>query len=472
MKIPFILTISIILGFSASATNLQISNTTLYFKSGTPYAVLNLKWENSWKNERNHDAVWLFFKSVKKEGGYKHILIGDAGHDIVFDHPETNPNLYFETSSDSLGVFIYNTSRYRGDINLTLRISLSKESFKNIDNRNSVFNAYGIEMVYIPEGAFAVGDPDPNAFYYGSFYTSDQNGETAGTFRIESESSSIEIGPQEGKLYYRSNGYEGDQQGPVPASFPKGVRPFYIMKYEPNQGQYVDFLNSLSDYQSQHRTNFGGRNYYELRGSIRIENGKYVADHPFAPCNYMSWDDAMAYADWAGLRPMTEFEFTKAARGPIKPSASEFPWGSNKKEQVQRMVSHDGKLIMANGMEESELTDENTKLFAASHYWVMDLAGSLWERVISVGHSKGRAFTGNHGDGKITNYGFADVEGWPSGVTEEGGFGFRGGGFYNHGRDYHEFNPFSPVSYRPYGGWSGGNRTEGYGARFVRTAPR
>ena len=471
MKILFVFFACVCFTTASLATNVEVSNTTLYFESGKPYALLNLKWENSWHNERNHDAVWLFFKSVKKDGGYKHIKIGDRGYDIVRDHPETNPNLFFKHSEDSLGIFIQSSSRYRGDIHLTLKVSLSKSSFEGVDKRSNKFKAYAIEMVYIPAGGFTIGDPDTKAQWYGSFYTADEDGKPAGVYRIESEEKEIEVGPSKGMLYYNSNGYEGDQQGPIPSSFPKGVQPFYIMKYEPTQGQYADFLNTLTDYQSQHRANFGGRNYYSLRGSIKIENGEYKADNPLSPCNFMSWDDAMAYADWAGLRPMTEFEFTKAARGPNKPSASDFPWGSESKDHVQRMVDQQGNLIMANRMTESELSDENKGLFAASYYWVMDLAGSLWERVITVGHPNGRSFTGMHGDGKLTNYGFADVDGWPSGVTEQGGYGFRGGGFYNHGRDYHEFNPFSPVAYRPYGGWSGGNRTEGYGARFVRTAP-
>ena len=36
--------------------------------------------------------------------------------------------------------------------------------------------------------------------------------------------------------------------------------------------------------------------------------------------------------------------------------------------------------------------------------------------------------------------------------------------------EFTEFNPYSPIAYRRYGGWSGGNRKEAYGARFVRTA--
>jgi hypothetical protein len=52
----------------------------------------------------------------------------------------------------------------------------------------------------------------------------------------------------------------------------------------------------------------------------------------------------------------------------------------------------------------------------------------------------------------------------------EKGFGFRGGGFYNHNRSYNIFNPHSPTEYRPYGSWSGPKREMAYGSRFARTA--
>ena len=100
----------------------------------------------------------------------------------------------------------------------------------------------------------------------------------------------------------------------------------------------------------------------------------------------------------------------------------------------------------------------------------MDLAGSMWERVVSIGHPKGREFTGEHGNGDLDGYGFADIETWPSGIDGPGGFGFRGGGYYVYPMNHSEFNPYSPISYRRYGGWSGGNRKEAYGARFARSA--
>lgn len=455
--------------YYAEASDLKISQPILYSDNGQSYAILNLEWKNSWHNKTNHDAVWLFFKFLKNGKGYEIVNLLSQGHAVSSLNQVENINIGFVVPKDRLGVFIYPKSPYRGDVNLTIKIFLDNESLKEINTRESSFTAYAIEMVQIPKGKFMIGDADDKSVKFGSLYKPDENGNYGGSFLLDDENMTVTISPLKNNLYYQApEGYEGDQKGIIPKEFPKGVDEFYIMKYEPTQGQYSDFLNSLSDYQSQNRANFGGKGYYQERGSISIKNGKYFTTSPNAPCNFISWDDAMAYADWSGLRPMTEFEFTKASRGFQKPLKNGFPWGTNSKDKLQRMVSGNGELVMLNGWDESKLSDETKDIFGASYFWVMDLAGSLWERLITIGDEKGRKFTGTHGDGKLTQYGYADNIDWPKGIEETGGFGFRGGGFYGYGRDYHDFNPYSPISYRPYGAWSGGNRTNSYGARFVK----
>ena len=101
----------------------------------------------------------------------------------------------------------------------------------------------------------------------------------------------------------------------------------------------------------------------------------------------------------------------------------------------------------------------------------MDLAGSVWERVITFGHPRGRAFRGTHGDGTLTGNGQATNEDWPLGDHDPGGYGYRGG-YYERGMPTREFNPYSPIAYRRYGSWGGGPRAIAYGFRAVRSAPR
>ena len=141
-------------------------------------------------------------------------------------------------------------------------------------------------------------------------------GKYAGLYTIENESNTIPVGADHGSLYYHAEtaAYQGDQKGIIPTEFPKGFNSFWIMKYELTQGAYADFLNTISNSATYQRANFGGRDYAEARGSIQLINKKFIAHSPLRPANFISWDDAMAYADWAGLRPYTCLLYTSLSR--------------------------------------------------------------------------------------------------------------------------------------------------------------
>jgi hypothetical protein len=173
---------------------------------------------------------------------------------------------------------------------------------------------------------------------------------------------------------------------------------------------------------------------------------------------------------------MTELEYTKAARGPVDPIASDYPWGTSSKAGLARRSGPDDDLVQTGAADESRLTDETREALGASYYWVMDLAGSVWERAVTIGHPRGRAFRGTHGDGVLRDYGLATNADWPLGDHEVGGYGYRGGGFYERERERtrnptaRELNPHSPVEWRNYGSWGGGPRGVAYGFRAARTA--
>lgn len=451
------------------ASGLTLSKPMLYNDGRQAVAVFNISWENAWNNSKNNDAVWLFFKSIKPGQGYEHINVASEGHEVssVFS-PGVELNV--SVPEDGVGLYVYPSSNYQGKVEATLRITLGVGSFRNVDPRGWDFRVYGIEMVHIPQGGFSVGDPDTTALAYGAMYHPNAKGEFDGTIKINKETQVLKVA-EDGDLFYRvgSHNYEGDQKGTIPATYPKGVNPFYIMKYEPTEGEYVAFLNSLSPAQLQDRTIINEPNYYAQGGSIKEVDGKFITEFPNKPCLFLSWDDGMAYADWAGLRPMTEFEYTKAARGPNEPLAGAFPWGSANKSKIQRLPAENRCLVQVNSWDESQMSEENKAYFGASYYWVFDLAGSMWERVITIGHPTGRAFEGIHGNGVLSENGMANIDNWPSGADTTGGIGFRGGGFYGYDREYHEYNPYSPIAYRRYGGWHGPMRNNAYGIRFVRS---
>jgi len=419
-------------------------------------------WRNGWRNDRNHDAAWIVVKlGTSDRPRWTHARLVSVA--VTGGAPEAR----CEVTRDRVGAFCAARSAHRGDVDWTLAIEADAGALAGgaIEAR-----VIGLEMVYVASGPFSIGDGDPRSVQYAAYYRSDAQGRHAGTYRVASEDA-IRVAPEDGALYYqtRTPQYEGDQRGPVPAEFPKGTRAFYTMKYEILQGEYATLLDMLPDDATFFRAPFAGRGYDAGRGTIRREGNRYVAGRADRPANWISWDDGIAFADWMGLRPMTELEFTKAARGPGEPVPGDYPWGTSSKDRLRRRIGPDDELVRSGDADEAKLTDETRDVLGASYYWVMDLAGSVWEKVVTLGHPAGRAFQGTHGDGVLGDYGRATNDDWPSGDQDGGGYGYRGGGYYERGMADRAFNPYSPTAWRSYGSWGGAPRSIAYGFRAVRT---
>jgi formylglycine-generating enzyme required for sulfatase activity len=324
-------------------------------------------------------------------------------------------------------------------------------------------------MVLVPAGPFEVGDDASGVLEKGGF-----RGRGGGPLLVASEEP-LTVGGASGLLHYEPGEtpqYIGDGMGPVPAAYPKGTRAFYVMKYELRQGEYARFLNALPEaWREQHAPDLSEDVQEAATCSIVRSDEGFVAAAPLRPCNFVTWTDTAAWTDWMALRPMTELEFEKAARGPQRPMSGDFPWGNDSREGVERRVLPSRDLAAARPEDEAALDDDTRVRLAASYYWVFDLSGSLWERVISAGHPAGRAFRGTHGDGQLIE-GRATNDDWPRQVDRDApGIGYRGGADYFSGEP-NETNPFSCVATRQYAAWSGAYRYKTYSARAVRTAPR
>ena len=469
--------IALCIPFALSATNIRITGTTIepFSKTDTTLFVrCTLAWDNAWHDQYNHDAAWIFlkFKPAPAEFNSRHLRVKPNGHGVLHAGADS-PAATIEVSPDAVGLFVYPSLPYRGPVQWTLRLAFDPAVIGNFDPNTGEWHLHALEMALVPAGVFYLGDPEPEAIQAAAFFRSGADGQPDGPFPVTAEHQVIQIGDRPGGLNYRVRDpeYQGDRAGPIPAGFPKGVSAFYVMKYEITQGQYASFLNSLGTQASYFRANFSGKNYAGARGSIGFDGKKYSAQSPQRPLNFVSWDDGCAFADWAGLRPMTELEFEKACRGGRPPIPHEFPWGTSDKTQLARFVDRDDELKFKPGVDESQLRPDNRAVFGAAACGALDLAGSLWERVVSAGSPAGRAFRGTHGDGRTDGYGSATNTDWPRGDDERGpgGFGYRGGGYYEHGKPEGDFNPHSPIGWRNFAAWAGGPRSIAYGFRCVRS---
>ena len=86
---------------------------------------LTVSWNNSWRNEKNYDAAWLFLKYVSpsyQQTGYRHAKLMTSGHRLLVNHIAGSPNPIMEHPGDQVGIFIYPSSKYRGPVRWTIEL--------------------------------------------------------------------------------------------------------------------------------------------------------------------------------------------------------------------------------------------------------------------------------------------------------------------------------------------------------------
>jgi formylglycine-generating enzyme required for sulfatase activity len=383
----------------------------------------DIVWPNSWRHGVFHDAAWVFFKvRSNEESAWQHVrlaadrVLNPAGYGqakegtplefVVPDGKDGLTGMFVRRAQDGIGLVETREVTAVVEWGTNIQHSTSNtqpatpETLKpETRNLKPEIRAFGVEMVYIPEGPFYVGrgseEPFPTSSYGGGgmeqnwlyrysrrdgrdFITrfqysanpvSDSWVTTSPQQRIPAYlvtgAGPIPTGKQVGCLW--AVGIKPADKGEIPAAFPNGYAAFYCMKYPwITQGQYADFLNTLTAAQAKIRYVPHGHGDVEGGGAAVKRAGKspkytYSATDPDGRCPFVSWADGTAYAAWAGLRPMTELEFEKAIRGP-------------------------------------ELAVPNQ---ATPSYWGVDWVQSyeLIERAVSIGDPVGRAFAGTHGSG-------------------------------------------------------------------------
>src|SRR5690554_365006 len=396
------------------ANNLSIGEVTLINDSTLSFDV---SWENSWRTDSppyNHDAVWLFVK--KRDCGSFQWSHTDLSP-VAAAHTAAAPlEIYIDgrdASSNAKGLFVRRSAVGSGNISnttVTLRV-------RNLPAGLYDFKVFGIEMVQIPQGSFYLGD-----------------GISSRSFRSGTAGSNPYFVSSEAAISTSSLQSLVSTSNPValPAAYPKGYKEIYCMKYELTQGQYVEFLNTIASDQASSR-------YITPIPTQRLTiTGvwpTYSATHPHRAMSNMLFDDLLAYLDWSALRPMTELEFEKIARGPSTPVQKEYAWGTPLIVNVTTLVtdgtateSASNPIAPAHGIANysggpngpmrvgfAGKPGNNRHQSGASYYGVMDLSGNVAESVVGTRTTAASGFTGVLGDGEISTTptpGLSNVTGW------------------------------------------------------------
>lgn len=467
--------------------NVIISNVTLTGQDQNEdfYIVeFDISWENSWRTssyESNWDAVWVFVKfTPKNQQAWQHGALHYV--DGFNDGHQAPAGSTIQTSSDGVGVWIYRSSDGIGDVDFNqvgLRWNYGVDGVEDDDIVE--ISVHAIEMVYVPQGAFQLGDGTGD---YGQFEAGDsgdpftilsENALTLGGTNINNLSNHDAI-----NMLFPDDFDYGTTQS-LPAAFPKGYDAFYCMKYEASQAQYAAFLSLLTQTQRSERTEVIFVNNVNVY-PIQYGNHYATPEYPARAMDYANWADMAAYLDWSGLRPMSELEYEKACRGPLTPVVYEYAWGNNSwyLEGYFTLENEgtDEELIVGGlgvntgnansvsiyqgssgplrcGIFAASAVNKTRQETGASYYGIMELSGNCYERVVSTGNSQSRDFSGLHGDGNVTSTGnasFSLLLNW--GFVSAIGIGFKNAEVSQR----YQINDTDP------------DRIRSYGIRGIRTA--
>ncbi len=452
----------------ASCGEINVTSISLGTRdSGTGNAPINfdITWNNSWRSTdngapapNNWDAAWVFVKFRKNGGDWKHASLNNSGHTVPsgasLDVGLADTGSSFNIATNpGVGVFIYRSADGTGTFSKT-GFSLSwKYSQDGVGTGDTIdLRVFAIEMAYVPDGAFFAGD---NATSTGALQ---QGSSDSDPWYIGSESAittTNNAGTGTGLAETAAEYYVPGGAITIPAAFPKGYGKFYMMKTELSQSQWVAFFNSLTATQQSTRdvTSSSGKNSDSLTnrnnvswygtGDATLPDQGSGATYATVAMNFISWADLTAYLDWAGLRPMSELEFERAARGPYRAVSGEYPWGntsitmansinnagtSTESAQSAANSVHGNYPSVQGPMRVGAMAyNHTTRITSGSGYYGnLNLADNVQERCVTIATSTGRSFEGRyHGTGGLDSSGDPDVGTWPG--TGGTGAGIRGG---------------------------------------------
>ena len=485
-KNVFLLLFSVVLvsGQIARANNIQISNISLTGQNTTSDFTMvqfDLTWANSWRvnsGPSNWDAAWVFVKYRVGSGPWLHAFLDNSGHNTgsgtaasIAPGLLNTANVFNATTNPAMGAFVHRSGNGAGTFTQTgLQLRWNYGANGVADDAVITVQVFAIEMVNVPQGSFLVGGGNEgqrltraNSLNNTSF----QITATAPTIQGRSSSSSATNLGATGSI-----DLSGTTTAALATGYPTGFNAFYSMKYEITQGQYRDFLNTLTRTQQANRvatnitagtttvtnrfvmsntSTLSARNGIRCDATIDANNpvtfycdlnnngtGNEAADGEWIACNWLSWQDGAAYMDWAGLRPMTELEFEKACRGPLAPVDGEYAWGTpsitgslytitgagTSTEGINTNYSSTaGNAVTSStwgaigplrvGVFAANTNNSGRITSGATYYGIMEMSGNVTERAVTLGNVAGRSYTGLHGNGSLFTDGSANVDFWP-----------------------------------------------------------
>lgn len=244
------------------------------------------------------------------------------------------------------------------------REALTEAESPNIDLVKTVasMDTVSTKMLWISGGTFKMGSDDP------AFADAQPVHEVSvdGFWMDEHEVTNAEFAK-----FVAATGYKTVAERPLnPADFP-GVP---VDKLVPGSAVFTPPAQAVSlDNLMQWWRYVPGASWMNPEGP-----GSSIAGRESLPVVHISYEDAAAYAKWAGKRLPTEAEWEYAAQGGTGNQA--YYWGSEMKPDGKWVANiYQGQFPAGNTAEDGYMGAAPVKSFPANAYGLYDMEGNVWE---------------------------------------------------------------------------------------------
>ena len=306
--LPVLLLLCTITGVKANNIRVEGKTRVVSIVNDTAVIEVTLRWDNSWRDDFNWDAAWVFFKFKKRglENPWQHAYLSSLGHVLSSAAGNDGGGYAYMVGANAgkvNGLYVMRNGISEGNVSVRLQAKwplsgtgLTKSDFGNALNEIYVA-VHAIEMVYVPYGAYYLGDGLSNLCFH-EYFAPDRNPiRTKGYESLSASSIYQNAYPPEYAVddninsHYHSAGYT-NEWFTVDFGEAKTMRYFTIRTHYAGSGYYVEGSNDGSSWSilwsgngsmwsqtlSKHKiTNPGAYRYYRFR-----EMGNYLVIYDVA----------------------------------------------------------------------------------------------------------------------------------------------------------------------------------------------